>query len=150
LYLEVIGLKEYSKHIVVYVVVGVLGVLLGVPSALAQTNQTSQQEQQGGNQTGNQSSAGGQQQQQSEAIPPPDVISPITNETSEGFANTTDVENLTGLNFGGAAEGEGATGGQQEQEQQGGNQTGNQSSAGGQQGPLEQIGEAIGDVFSVN
>ena len=86
----------------------------------------------------------------------------MTNETSEGFANVTDVENLTGLNFE-TAGGEGAGGGQQQQ--QGGNQTGNQSSGGGQQqqqqqqqgnqsdgqqGPLEQIEEAIGDVFSGN
>lgn len=117
-------MKEYSKHIVFYIVVGMLGVLLGVPSALAQTNQTSQQQPQGSNQTGNQSSGGGQQQQQPqpEAMPPPDVIAPMTNETSEGFANVTDVENLTGLNFE-TAGGESAGGGQQQQQPQQGNQT---------------------------
>ncbi|HZD35587.1 MAG TPA: hypothetical protein VE130_10310 [Nitrososphaeraceae archaeon] len=79
-------MKEYSKHIVTYFTVGMLVVLLGANSGFAQTNQSSQQQ---GNQTGNQSAAGGG------AIPPRDVIQGLRNETTAGFSNTTDVENLT-------------------------------------------------------
>jgi hypothetical protein len=50
----------------------------------------------------------------------------MNNETSQGFGNVTDVQNLTGLN---QAAMEGETGGQQQQ----GNQTSNQSAGGGQQ-----------------
>jgi hypothetical protein len=130
--------------------VGVFLVLLGTGSALAQTNQSSQQQ---GNETGNQSSGGGQQQQ-SQAMPPTDIVTPITNETAEGFASESDVENLTGLNFGGVGErqqgnetgNQSSGGGQQQQQQQQGNETGNQSS----QNPIEQIGEAISDAFGGN
>jgi hypothetical protein len=78
-----------------------LVVLLGASSGFAQTNQSSQtqtgnqsaagerQQQQQGNQTSNQSAAGGG------AIPPRDVIQGLRNETTAGFSNTTDVENLT-------------------------------------------------------
>jgi hypothetical protein len=58
-------------------------------------------------------------------LPPPSVIPPINNETSEGFGNVTDVQNLTGLN---QAAMENETGGQQQS-----NQTSNQSAGGGQQ-----------------
>jgi hypothetical protein len=55
----------------------------------------------------------------------------MNNETSEGFGNVTDVQNLTGLNQAALQNGTGnqsAAGGQQQQ-----NQTSNQSAAGGQQ-----------------
>jgi hypothetical protein len=83
-------LKEYSRNIVIQSTVGMIVVLLGASSVFAQTNQSSQQEQQQGNQTGNQSAAGGS------AIPPRDVIQGLRNETTAGFSNTTDVENLSG------------------------------------------------------
>ena len=120
-------MKEYSNHIVISFCVGVFLVLLGTGSSLAQTDQSSKQQ---SNETGNQSSGG--EQQQSQAMPPTDIVAPITNETAEGFASESDVENLTGLNFGG--------------QQQQGNETGNQSS----QNPIEQIEEAISDVFGSN
>jgi hypothetical protein len=78
-------LKEYSRHIVIQSTVGMIVVLLGAGSVFAQTNQSSQQEYQ----TGNQSASG------SSAIPPRDVIQGLRNETTAGFSNTTDVENLT-------------------------------------------------------
>ena len=84
--------------------------LLSSDSAFAQSNQSSQQ-------------------QQSPPLPSPSVIPPMNNETSEGFGNVTDVQNLTGLN---QAEMENETGGQQ-QSNQTSNQTSNQSAGGGQQ-----------------
>ncbi len=84
--------------------------LLSSDSAFAQSNQSSQQ-------------------QQSPSLPSPSVIPPMNNETSEGFGNVTDVQNLTGLN---QAAMENETGGQQ-QSNQTSNQTSNQSAGGGQQ-----------------
>jgi hypothetical protein len=55
----------------------------------------------------------------------------MNNETSEGFGNVTDVQNLTGLNqaaMGNETGNQSAAGGQQQE-----NQTSNQSAAGGQQ-----------------
>ena len=64
-------------------------------------------------------------------MPSPSVIPPMNNETSEGFGNVTDVQNLTGLNQAAMQNETGnqsAAGGQQQE-----NQTSNQSAAGGQQ-----------------
>ena len=79
----------------------------------------------------------------------------MNNETSEGFGNVTDVQNLTGLN---QAAMENETGGQQ-QSNQTSNQTSNQSAGGGGLAQnetggnetggsiLEQTGEAISKTF---
>ena len=109
--------------------------LLSSDSTFAQSNQSSQQ-------------------QQAPPLPPPSVVPPMNNETSEGFGNITDVQNLTGLN---QAAMENQTGGGQQQSNQTSNQTSNQSAAGGGQqqqqgnqsgsGPLEQIGQAINKMF---
>ena len=67
----------------------------------------------------------------------------MNNETSEGFGNVTDVQNLTGLN---QAAMENETGGQQ-QSNQTSNQTSNQSAGGGQQ---EQQGNQSGSGLAQN
>ena len=141
--------SKMSKQlpILIMFVVGVFLVVLSSASAFAQSNQSSQQ-------------------QQSPPLPSPSVIPPMNNETSEGFGNVTDVQNLTGLN---QAAMENETGGQQ-QSNQTSNQTSNQSAGGGQQQQqsnqsgsglaqnetggnetggsiLEQTGEAISKTF---
>jgi hypothetical protein len=149
--------------LVVFSMVGALS-LLSSGSTFAQSNQSSQQ-------------------QQAPPLPAPSVIPPKNNETSQGFGNVTDVQNLTGLNqaamqnetgnqsaAGGQQQGnqtgnQSAAGGQQQGTQSGsqsaaggqqqGTQSGSQSAAGGQQqgtqsgsGPLEQIWQAISNMFS--
>jgi hypothetical protein len=67
----------------------------------------------------------------------------MNNETSEGFGNVTDVQNLTGLNQAALQNGTGnqsAAGGQQQQ-----NQTSNQSAAGGQQQGNQSAGNQTGN-----
>ena len=118
---------KYSIYIFVFSLIGAL-TLLSSDSAFAQSNQSSQQ-------------------QQSPPLPSPSVIPPLNNETSQGFGNVTDVQNLTGLN---QAAMEGETGGQQ-QGNQTSNQTSNQSAGGGGQqqqqgnqsssGPPEQVAQ---------
>ena len=63
----------------------------------------------------------------------------MNNETSQGFGNVTDVQNLTGLN---QAAMENETGGQQQS-----NQTSNQSAGGGQQ---QQQGNQSGSGLAQN
>ena len=102
---------KYSIYILVFSLIGA-STLLSSDSAFAQSNQSSQQ-------------------QQAPPLPSPSVIPPMNNETSEGFGNVTDVQNLTGLNQAAMQNETGnqsAAGGQQQE-----NQTGNQSAAGGQQ-----------------
>jgi hypothetical protein len=104
-------LIKYSIYVLVFSLIGAL-TLLSSDSAFAQSNQSSQQ-------------------QQSPPLPSPSVIPPMNNETSEGFGNVTDVQNLTGLNQAAMQNETGnqsAAGGQQQE-----NQTSNQSAAGGQQ-----------------
>ena len=118
--------SKMSKQlpILVMFVVGVFLVVLSSASAFAQSNQSSQQ-------------------QQSPPLPSPSVIPPMNNETSEGFGNVTDVQNLTGLN---QAAMENETGGQQ-QSNQTSNQTSNQSAGGGQQ---QQQGNQSGSGLAQN
>ena len=118
--------SKMSKQLPILVmsVVGVFLVVLSSASAFAQSNQSSQQ-------------------QQSPPLPSPSVIPPMNNETSEGFGNVTDVQNLTGLN---QAAMENETGGQQ-QSNQTSNQTSNQSAGGGQQ---QQQGNQSGSGLAQN
>jgi hypothetical protein len=148
-------LTKYSISIlVVFSMIGALS-LLSSGSTSAQSNQSSQQ-------------------QQAPPLPSPSVIPPLNNETSQGFGNITDVQNLTGLNQAAMQNETGnqsAVGGQQQ-----GNQTSNQSAAGGQQqqgnqsaaggqqqqgnqsasnqtsnqsgSVLEQVGQALNKMFS--
>jgi hypothetical protein len=104
-------LIEYSKSVSVHLLFGILVLSLGTNSALAQGNQSSQQ--------------------QSKAMPPPGVIQPMTNETTEGFGNVTEVQNLTALNQQ-ALENQSAAA--QQQGNQSSNQTSNQSAGAQQQG----------------
>ena len=135
-------MTKYSIYILVFSLIGAL-ILLSSDSAFAQSNQSSQQ-------------------QQSPPLPSPSVIPPLNNETSQGFGNVTDVQNLTGLNQAAMQNETGnqsAVGGQQQ-----GNQTSNQSAVGGQQqqgnqsasnqtgnqsgSVLEQVGQALNKMFS--
>jgi hypothetical protein len=120
-------LTKYSIYILVFSVIGAL-TLLSSDSAFAQSNQSSQQ-------------------QQSPPLPSPSVIPPMNNETSEGFGNITDVQNLTGLNQAAMQNETGnqsAAGGQQQQgNQSASNQTGNQSGS-----VLEQVGQSLNKMFS--
>ncbi|HET6730839.1 MAG TPA: hypothetical protein VFH04_04510 [Nitrososphaeraceae archaeon] len=126
---------EYSKSVFVHLLFGILVLSLGANSVLAQGNQSSQQ--------------------QSKAMPPPGVIQPMSNETTEGFGNVTEVQNLTALNQQ-ALENQSAAA--QQQGNQSSNQTSNQSAASGgggaqqqqgnqSKGPIEQIGQAINKMF---
>jgi hypothetical protein len=133
-------LIEYSKSVFVHLLFGILVLSLGANSVLAQGNQSSQQ--------------------QSKAMPPPGVIQPMSNETTEGFGNVTEVQNLTALNQQ-ALENQSAAA--QQQGNQSSNQTSNQSAASGggggaqqqqqqqqgnqSKGPIEQIGQAINKMF---
>jgi hypothetical protein len=69
-------LIKYSVYILVFSMIGAF-ILLSSDSTFAQPNQSSQQ-------------------QQAPPLPPPSVVPPMNNETSEGFGNVTDVQNLTG------------------------------------------------------
>jgi hypothetical protein len=148
-------LTKYLIYFIVFSMIGAL-TLLTSDSTFAQSNQSSQQ-------------------QQAPPLPPPSVVPPMNNETSEGFGNVTDVQNLTGLNqaamenqTGGGGQqqsnqtsnqtsNQSAAGGGQQQSNQTSNQTSNQSAAGGGQqqqqdnqsgsGPLEQIGQTINKMF---
>ena len=128
---------EYSKSVFVHLLFGILVLSLGANSVLAQGNQSSQQ--------------------QSKAMPPTGVIPPMTNKTTEGFGNVTEVQNLTALNQQ-ALENQSAAA--QQQVNQSSNQTSNQSAASGgaaqqqqqqqgnqSKGPIEQIGQAISKMF---
>jgi hypothetical protein len=113
-------LTKYSIYILVFSLIGALS-LLSFGSTSAQSNQSSQQ-------------------QQAPPLPSPSVIPPMNNETSEGFGNVTDVQNLTGLNQAALlneTSNQSAAGGQQQQgNQSASNQTGNQSGS-----VLEQVGK---------
>jgi hypothetical protein len=106
---------EYSKSVFVHLLFGILVLSLGANSVLAQGNQSSQQ--------------------QSKAMPPPGVIQPMSNETTEGFGNVTEVQNLTALNQQ-ALENQSAAA--QQQGNQSSNQTSNQSAASGGGGGAQQ------------
>jgi hypothetical protein len=108
-------LIEYSKSVFVHLLFGILVLSLGANSVLAQGNQSSQQ--------------------QSKAMPPPGVIQPMSNETTEGFGNVTEVQNLTALNQQ-ALENQSAAA--QQQGNQSSNQTSNQSAASGGGGGVQQ------------
>jgi hypothetical protein len=110
-------LIEYSKSVFVHLLFGILVLSLGANSVLAQGNQSSQQ--------------------QSKAMPPPGVIQPMSNETTEGFGNVTEVQNLTALNQQ-ALENQSAAA--QQQGNQSSNQTSNQSAASGGGGAQQQQG----------
>jgi hypothetical protein len=108
-------LIQYSKSVFVHLLFGILVLSLGANSVLAQGNQSSQQ--------------------QSKAMPPPGVIQPMSNETTEGFGNVTEVQNLTALNQQ-ALENQSAAA--QQQGNQSSNQTSNQSAASGGGGGAQQ------------
>jgi hypothetical protein len=127
-----------------------------------QQNQTGGGNQTGGqqqNQTGGGNQTGGQQQNQP-GIGTAQELENLTGVSNETIASNTDIESPNATTMGGLEQEQTSTettnmsSQQQNQSQQQQNQTGGNQTGGGQggqnqtqQGPLEQLGEALGGIF---
>jgi hypothetical protein len=127
-----------------------------------QQNQTGGGNQTGGqqqNQTGGGNQTGGQQQNQT-GIGTAQELENLTGVSNETIASNTDIESPNATTMGGLEQEQTSTettnmsSQQQNQSQQQQNQTGGNQTGGGQggqnqtqQGPLEQLGEALGGIF---
>src|SRR5215213_10616327 len=128
-----------------------------------QENQTSmtpmQQQNQtgGGNQTGGQGGQQQQQQQNQTGIGTAQELENLTGLSNETIANNTDIGSPNATTMGGLEKEQTSTETtnmtstqqQQQQNQTGGNQTGGRQEEQNQtqQGPLEELGETLGDIF---
>ncbi|MDQ3840739.1 MAG: hypothetical protein M3297_15910 [Thermoproteota archaeon] len=137
----------------------IIGLLLVVSVTSLSDLSFAQQENQQQNQTGGGNQTGGQQQNQP-GIGTAQELENLTGVSNETIASNTDIESPNATTMGGLEQEQTSTettnmsSQQQNQSQQQQNQTGGNQTGGGQggqnqtqQGPLEQLGEALGGIF---